>query len=511
VRKATEVQEQAPAAARGSFLGKAGPLVLARMFAAGLTVSIPLVLARAMDLAEYGTYKQLFLVAQTLYYVLPLGMAQSLYFFIPRAEQKRPYFGQTLGFLLSAGAVAAALLWILGEPVAHYFSNPALLEHRGALALFTLCTMGAFPLEASLTTQGRTRAAAICYVASDALRALAMVVPVLLGFGLRGMMVAVVGFALLRLVAAFTVVLGGSTGPFWDRRLFWGQLAYALPFGAAMLLAIPQQYAHQYAVSAAVTPELFALYAVGCFQLPVVDLLYTPTSEVLMVRLGELEKSGRLAEGAAAFREATAKLAFAFLPMAAFLFAAAPEFIGALFGQKFLPAVPMFRVSVVGVMLATLPMDGVLRARNQTRHIFLSYLVKALATAPLVFFGVRRFGMMGGIGAWAIAEVIGKLMLLSRIPRALSTPERRLGVRDVIPWKDMGKAMGAACAAGLAIVAMRALSAFARVALPSGSLWRVIPLFAAGLLFAVGYLVALRLTGIRPMSVLAGLRRPRST
>ena len=45
-----------PATPAASFLGKAGPLVLARLFTAGLTLSIPLVLARVLTLAEYGTY-----------------------------------------------------------------------------------------------------------------------------------------------------------------------------------------------------------------------------------------------------------------------------------------------------------------------------------------------------------------------------------------------------------------------------------------------------------------------
>src|SRR4029079_13921750 len=117
----------------------------------------------------------------------------------------------------------------------------------------------------------------------------------------------------------------------------------------------------------AVSPEAFALYAVGCFQLPIIDLLYTPTSEVLMDRLAELERENRREQGVVAFREATAKLSFAFLPAAAFLFASAPEFIAALFGPRFLPAAPLFRVSVIGVALATLPLDGALRARGETR------------------------------------------------------------------------------------------------------------------------------------------------
>ncbi|MGZ3459538.1 MAG: lipopolysaccharide biosynthesis protein [Archangium sp.] len=503
-------EKPAAAAPASSFLGKAGPLVLARLFTAGLTLSIPLVLARVLKLEEYGTYYQLFLIATTLYYVLPFGVVQSLYYFVPRAEEKRPWLVQTLLFMSGAGVVAAALVWGLLGFVAGKFGNPALLEHRATLAAYTAFLLASFPLEISLTSQGRTKHSAVAYLVSDATRAASMVVPCLLGAGLHGLMLAVAGFAFLRYVAAWVVLLRGSSGPLLRPGLWREQLVYSAPFGAAMALAIPQQNAHLYMVAGAVAPTLYALYRVGCFQLPVVDLLYTPTSEVLMVRLGELDKHGRLEEGVLAFREAAGKLAFVFLPFAAFLFAAAPEFIGALFGAKFLPAVPIFRVSVLGVVLAILPMDGVLRARGHTRAILMSYLLKAAVTAPLVWFGVRRFGMMGGVVSWAVAEVVGKGALLVRVPAALSTPAHTLRVRDVIPWHELGKAALAAVAAAVGVFLLRAGTGHAWGGLPEGFLWRVLPLALSGFLFVTGYVGVLYATGVRPLSLLASLRSRRA-
>lgn len=490
------------AANAGAFLGKAGPLVLARFFTAGLTLAIPLVLARALDLAHYGTYKQLFLIAQTLGYVLPFGMAQSLYYFVPRTDERRPYFVQTLLYLSAAGLVAAGMVGVGIAPLARFFSNPALLEYRLPLAAYVAFLIGSYPLEASLTSQGKTRASALVYLVSDTLRALVMVVPCLLGFSLYGTMVAAAGLAFLRWVFTWVVMVRGSQGPWLERKLLAQQFLYAAPFGAAMALAIPQQYAHQYAVSGAVSPALFALYAVGCFQLPLVDLLYTPTSEVLMVRLGELDKQGRLREGVQAFREAASKLAYVFLPFAAFLWTAAPEFIAAMFGEKYSAATPLFRVSVLGVVLAILPMDGVLRARGQTQALFYSYLIKAVVTVPLVYVGVKFFGMLGGIGSWALAELVGKLSLFVRIPAALSTPEHRLTFRTVMPWRSLGQAAGCAVGAGVTLLLLKASVAPWSSVLPHHFLARIGVLGAASLAFALLYLAGLQMSGVRPLRLL---------
>jgi O-antigen/teichoic acid export membrane protein len=503
-------EKQAPVVApASSFLGKAGPLVLARLLGAGLTFCIPFVLARVLGKEEYGTYFQLFLIATTLYYVLPFGVVQSLYYFVPRADEKRPWLGQTLLYMSGAGLVAGSLVWTLLGPVARQFNNPALLEFRAPLAVYTALLLGAFPLEISLTSQGRTKHSAFVYAGSEVVRTAAMVLPCLLGFGLHGMMLAVAGFALVRFVAAWVVVPRG-TGPLLRPGLWRDQLVYAAPFGMAMALAIPQQNAHLYMVASAVAPALYAVYRVGCSQLPLVDLLYTPTSEVLMVRLGELEKQGRLEEGAVAFREAAGKLAFAFLPFAAFLFAAAPEFIGTFYTAEYLPAVPIFRVSVLGVVFAILPMDGVLRARGHTRSILYSYLLKAAVTVPLVWVGVKQFGLMGAVVSWAVAEVVGKLSLLVRVPAALSTPEHALRIRDVIPWRELSKASLAAVAAAAGVFLLRAGTVHAWGGLPEGFLWKALPLALAGLLFCLGYVGVLYATGVRPLSVLASLRARRA-
>src|SRR5207253_10486589 len=72
-----------------SILRRAGPLMLARLGVAALTFAIPMVLARMLLPASYGTFKQAWLLSNTLFLVLPLGLTQSLVYFVPRELPKK--------------------------------------------------------------------------------------------------------------------------------------------------------------------------------------------------------------------------------------------------------------------------------------------------------------------------------------------------------------------------------------------------------------------------------------
>jgi O-antigen/teichoic acid export membrane protein len=470
-----------PESTASSSLGRARPLIIARSLAAGFSFAVPLVLARTFSPGEYGTYKQFLLVAQTLYYTLPFGVPQSLYYFLPRIPARRPYVVQTLVFLAAAAALCAAVLAALAPRLGVWLNSPELPRYVPALAVYVFGVMCSAPLEMSLTARGSTRLSSAFYFGSELVRSAAMALPAVFGWGLPGVIYGLAGFAALRVVVAWSLVLRGAPGPWFDRAAFAAQLRYALPFGAAVALAIPQQYFHQYVVSARFDASAFAVYAVGMFQLPIIDLLYTPTSEVLMVALGELERTGRAAEGVQVFRAAVAKLAYLFFPATALLVFAAPQFISALFTPRYLEAVPIFRIGVTAAVLSVLPLDGALRARGETPHLFKSYLVKLAVTVPAVLLGIRQLGMVGAVAAWLACEVVGKAMLFARLPRALGAPALAL-----LPWRDLGKALLASLASGAGVA----------TALAVGADWRPLHvLAAAGVLFAAIYLPALYLLG----------------
>jgi len=79
-------------------------LVTGRVIGLVASFAIGIVLARFFAPAVFGTYKQFFLLYATLYGLAQLGMAESLYYFVPRNAARTPqYVCNALITLAAAG------------------------------------------------------------------------------------------------------------------------------------------------------------------------------------------------------------------------------------------------------------------------------------------------------------------------------------------------------------------------------------------------------------------------
>ncbi len=113
-------------------------LVAGRLAGLAGAIGIPMVLARTLAPAELGAYRQIFLVFTTLYAIAQLGMAESLYFFLPRRGESEQVSDTDAGQLVAnsavalgaAGVVCAALLTFAAHPIARAARRSA----AGALA-----------------------------------------------------------------------------------------------------------------------------------------------------------------------------------------------------------------------------------------------------------------------------------------------------------------------------------------------------------------------------------------
>jgi O-antigen/teichoic acid export membrane protein len=400
--------------------------------------AIPMALARALNPLDFGTYRLLFLIYGTLLSLAQMGMAESLYYFVPRRpEEAGRWAGNAVATLAGIGIGVGVLLDIAAAAIGRRFNNPLLAAELPKLSVFLGLMLSSTVLEIVMVCRRQYRNAATVYGTSDVMRALLLAVPALLFRSVDALMTGAIVFAALRAVIGAIYLhreLDGQLGV--DGRLWRGQLAYALPFAAAVAVEVAQINLHQYAVALWFDPVTLGIYSVGCLQIPIVDLLANSAANVMMVSMSDHLAIGR--STLALWHETVERLAFVFFPMVAILLLTARELILVMFTARYLGAVPIFMISIVFILLSSFPVDGVLRVYAETRTLLLLSLLRLTIIAAGIGWFVSTFHLPGAVLVTVAASVTAKIVGLGRVAHLMDVPVRRL-----LPWRGLA-ATGAA-------------------------------------------------------------------
>jgi len=432
-------------------------LVAGRTIGFVVTSAIPIVLARLFGRAEFGTYKQVFLIYATLYGLAQAGMAESLYYFIPRQPGEAGRRVTNAVATLTLVAVACAAILTAGRTgIAAWMTNPDLARYLPPLAVFLAFTLVSAGFEIVLVSRQQHAGAAAVYACSDLARSVCLVVPALAMWGLHGVIVGAATFAALRLAAMIVYFRREfGRGLRIDPALWRGQLAYALPFGLAVGVEVVQANLHQYFVASRFDVETFAIYAVGCLQIPLVDLICTSTANVMMVKMAEETGEDRDRAALAMWHATTCRLATIVFPLAALLLLTARGIIVTLFTARYAASVPIFMIWCLTIIPSAFSVDAVLRVYARTRFLLAMNVVRLALIATSIGWFLTRFGLAGAVLVTLLSTSIVKAFGVLRIARLL-----KVGFADVLPWRRLA---GAAIQAGIAAVpafwANRALAA----------------------------------------------------
>src|SRR5262249_23537038 len=78
----------------------------------------------------------------------------------------------------------------------------------------------------------------------------------------------------------------------FDWPLFKAQIGNALPFGVGGIVQIVQSDLHNYFVSYHFEPAVFAIYAIGCFQVPILGMLSSSFASAVNPELARCQEAG---------------------------------------------------------------------------------------------------------------------------------------------------------------------------------------------------------------------------
>jgi len=437
---------------------------------------LPLILVRMFDQEEFGTYKQLFLLYGTILNLAQVGMSESLFYFLPGSGQDGGrYVCNSIYVLGGIGVLGAVLLFTGGDVIAGWMNNPALAPLMPLLAVFFLFMLASYVLEIVMTARHRYGAAAASYGLSDTTRAVLIVAPVLLFQTLASVLYGAIVFAVIRLGTTLWYCrkqFGATLRPSWS--LLVRQAAYSLPFAFYVLFQTGQETLHQYVVSSLFDAATFAVYSVGCLQVPLVEVLSVSVVNVMMVSMAQAIRDGREPVVISMWHDTVRKLALVFFPLVALLLIVARDLIVLLFTETYAASVPVFMAWSLAILFAAIPIDGLLRVYAQMRLLLVINIVRLAVVAGGMYWFVTGMGLVGAVLITVLALAVGKAMGLARMMTCW-----HVGLGRLLPWRELGGIAAATVAASLPALWVAS----------QGPASPVVRLAVIGLIYGGGYLV----------------------
>jgi O-antigen/teichoic acid export membrane protein len=360
--------------------------------------------------------------------------------------------------LFHAFAGSIALVTLLFAPVLLrvIFNSPDLEPYAPLIGIVILLWGVSYFLETVVVANQESRVAAALIIVAQLSKTGFMVMAAILAASVRSLLYAALLQGIFQ-TGLLIYYLNWRFPAFWrsfDGGLLRRQLSYAIPFGLASLLYTLESDYHNYFVSNRFGPANFAVYSIGCLDIPLIAILIEAVGSVMVPRASALQRDDNRRELIRVTARAMRKLALVFFPVYAFLMVAGKDFIVALFTPRYSDSWPIFAINLTMLPFATVITDPLVRAYADQRYYLLRFhIVLFAAMVVALWFGVQQFGMLGAIGVIAGITIVGRLWMAVHMGRIIGVAPQ--------DWKLLGGfgmvAIAAAVAAAVTVVARQFL------------------------------------------------------
>lgn len=433
-------------------------IMFARTLAFALNFVLPLLIVRRLTQTDFGLYKQVFLFLSSAMTFLPLGVGMSALYFLPREPTRQPQivFNILLYYLFVSVVVCLALI-LHPALLASLFNSAEMSDYAPLVGLLVLTWVISSFIDTLAVANQELRLATLLVIVTQFTKCLFMVVAVLLFGSVKALLYAALLQGILQTIALMFYLRARFNG-FW-RNFEWAmlrmQLAYALPLGFAsmifQLLIVLDNYfvAHRFGAAS------YAIYAIGCFELPLVGILVESVSTITIPHVSYLQKTGDRREIVELIARVMRKLAIVLFPLYALLLLTGREFITFLFTERYLASWPIFAINITLIPFAviTSAYDPVMRAYAEHRYFLLKVRVMLLVLFVVgLWLVMPRFGLVGAILVNVSVNIIDRALVANKVRGILGTTLSRFVLFDGI-----GSLTLAVLAASLVTALVRAL------------------------------------------------------
>ena len=399
---------------------------------------IPIVLTRYLTKEDFGIYAQFMVILQFSLGFFSLGFQSSLYYYYPTADsaKRRVLIVNAIGLLLILFVIAIVVLKIpfigsfifRNSGVSGFFLFFAFAFFFG---LFTILLQVLYILKSDLKTS-------LLYPPlSETIKAITVVVFVLYFSGinsvLTGLVVSYFLFFLFTLFYLFKRIRENRGSSFFNLKVLKQQLSYSLPLGLASTTRILSQRIDRLVSISYLSKSAFATYSIAFYGVPGIRQIYDSLSKVFIIKMTTEYQEGKTDQMVKTYKSMVAKNLSYTIPIMLSVLLFSKTIIVFLFTDKYLDSVLYFQIYLFSFLFSSFGNGLVLRATNNTKYSFRSYLISAIITIPITFVLIQKYAINGAIVS-AMLNVILPRLLLSYYDITVTNSS----LKHFFPWSKFG-------------------------------------------------------------------------
>lgn len=362
----------------------------------GFTIVSSMILSRYFNKADYGTYKQVMYVYNTLLTVFTLGLPKAFSYFLPRVElaQSKSLISKITNMFFLLGGVFSLLLFAFAPQIAAFLKNPDLVKALRIFAIvpfFMLPTMG---LDGILATFKQSKFIALYHILTNIFKLLCVALPVMiwdLGYeqALWGFVVSSFITFLLALYLKYYPVRHQPKEkcPVTIKEIF----RFSIPLLTASLWGIIIASCDQFFVSRYFGNETFAEFSNGWLPLPFVGMITGATATVLSPIFSRMshEKLNPMKEIYPLWMNVFEKSAKLIYPLVIYCLVFADVVMTVMYGQQYAVSGSYFRIKLITEFFSIIIFAPLIINIGEVKFYSRVHMVVAIAVVVLEFISVK--------------------------------------------------------------------------------------------------------------------------
>ncbi len=206
------------------------------------------------------------------------------------------------------------------------------------------------------------------------------------------------------------------------------QLRYIIPLGSSTAITRVNSDVAKLVVSAFLGTTALAIYSIGNYQVPMIQVVRSSIMDVLFPEMTQANESDRIN----LWKKATIALCFMIFPVFVIFFRFADTVIVTLFTEKYISAVPIFRIYLSLMLLQCFDMASPLRAMNKNKYFVAGDIIHFIINIALIFALFRFIGILAPPIAYISGMLSFTLFLAYKVIVLYN-----ISVKQIVKWRGI--------------------------------------------------------------------------